>query len=161
MAGFLDRTTAGEIVARWKAMSPSVRREAIEVLFSRPEGIETLLTAIESRTLVASEIDLARLHLLQTHSNPAIRDRMWRIVDSGALPSRDRAAIVAAFRPALKIAGNRERGREVFVRPARHATKRKAVGSKSVRTWRPSKTDLARTCFCTSLIRTGKSRQIL
>ncbi len=51
MAGFLDRSAAGEILDRWKAMSPSVRREAAEVLFSRPAGIEVLLGAIESRSL--------------------------------------------------------------------------------------------------------------
>ena len=51
MAGFLDRSTCGEILARWKAMSPSVRREAIEVLCSRTVGIDALLNAIESHSL--------------------------------------------------------------------------------------------------------------
>ena len=116
MAGFLDRPAAGEIVARWKAMSPSVRREAIEVLFSRPEGIETLIEAIESHSLAASEIDLARLNQLLTHSNPAIRDRARKIVGSGALPARDRTKVLAAFRPAIEMTGDRERGREVFAK---------------------------------------------
>ena len=98
MAGFLDRSAADEILARWKAMSPSVRREAVEVLFSRPEGIEALLGAIESRLLAPSEIDLARLQQLQKHSNASFRDRAQKIVDSGAVPSRDRAQVVAQYR---------------------------------------------------------------
>ena len=69
-------------------MSPSVRREAVEVLFSRPEGIDALLGAIESRSLAPSEIDPARLHQMQKHSNASFRGRAQKILDSGALPSR-------------------------------------------------------------------------
>jgi putative heme-binding domain-containing protein len=116
MASFLDQPAASEIVARWKAMSPSVRREAIEVLFSRPVGIETLIKAIESHSLAASEIDLARLRQLQSHPNPEVRDRARRILDSGALPARDRAKVVAAFRPAVEMTGDRQRGRAVFAK---------------------------------------------
>ena len=50
-------------------MSPSVRREAVEVLFSRAEGIDALLSGVESRSLASSEIDPARLEALEKHSN--------------------------------------------------------------------------------------------
>ena len=98
MSGFLDRSVANEILARWKAMSPSVRREAVEVLFSRPEGIEPLIGAIESHLLAPSEIDLARLRQLEKHSNPSFRTRAQKIMDSGAMPSRDRAQVFAEYR---------------------------------------------------------------
>ena len=78
MAGFLDRSAPGEILNRWKSMSPSVRREAAEVLFSEPEGIEALLGAVESRSLASSEIDLGRLQQLETHSNSGFRSRARR-----------------------------------------------------------------------------------
>ena len=116
MAGFLDRSAAGEIVIRWKAMSPSVRREAVEVLFSRAEGIEALLGAIESRSIAPSEIDLARLQQLQKHANPSFRSRAQKILDSGAVPSRDRAQIVAKYRPALELVGRGSEGRGVFAK---------------------------------------------
>ena len=101
---------------RWKAMSPLVRREAVEVLFSRSEGIEALLGAIESHLLAPSEIDLARLQQLQKHSNPSFRLRAQKILDSGAVPSRDRAQVIEKYRLALGIAGKREDGRGVFAR---------------------------------------------
>jgi putative membrane-bound dehydrogenase-like protein len=116
MAAFLDRAASSLILDRWKAMSPSVRREAAEVLFSRMEGIDALLRAIESHSLAPSEIDLARLHQLETHSNPGFRSRAQKILASGAVPSRDRAQVVITYRPALEMAGNRERGREVFAK---------------------------------------------
>jgi hypothetical protein len=87
IAGFLERSDALEIVKRWKTMSPSVRREAVEVLFSRPEGIEVLLSAVESRLLAASDVDLVRLRELQKNSNPAIRHRAQKILDSGTMAS--------------------------------------------------------------------------
>ena len=116
MAGFLDRSAAGEILDRWKSMSPSVRREAAEVLFSKPEGIESLLGAVESRSLASSELDLARLRQLETHSNSGFRSRAKRILTSGAVVSRDRAGVVANYRRAIEMAGDRERGREVFAK---------------------------------------------
>ncbi len=117
MTGFLDRSAAGGILNRWEAMSPSVRREAAEVLFSRPAGIEALLVAIESRSLAVSEIDLARLRQLETHANPGFRERARKILASGAvLPVRDRSQVVASYRRAIEVAGNRMRGGEVFAK---------------------------------------------
>jgi putative membrane-bound dehydrogenase-like protein len=116
MAGFLDRSVSGEILDRWKAMSPSVRREATEVLFGRREGIDALLAAIESRSIAPSELDLARLRQLESHSSSAIRTRVQKILASGAVPSRDRVQVVLEYRPALLLAGSRERGREIFAK---------------------------------------------
>ena len=42
-------------------MSPAVRREAVEVLFGRGDGIDAVLAALESRAMTASELDPARL----------------------------------------------------------------------------------------------------
>ncbi len=116
MAGFLDRSVSAEILDRWKTMSPSVRREAAEVLFGRPEGIEAMLSAMESRSIAPSEVDLARLRRLESHSNSGFRSRVQKILASGLVPSRDRAQVVSKYRQVLQIAGSRERGREVFAK---------------------------------------------
>jgi putative heme-binding domain-containing protein len=116
MSGFLDRSAAELILGRWKTMSPPVRREAVEVLLSRPDGIEALLDAVESHSLPPSDIDPARLVQLQYHPNLSFRGRVTKILDSGAVPSRDRAQVVAKYRVALGIAGNREEGRGVFAK---------------------------------------------
>ena len=116
LTAFLDKSVSAEILNRWKTMSPSVRREAVEVLFSRPEGIQALLDAMESRSIVPSEVDLARLRQLETHSNSGFRSRVQKILASGAVPSRDRDQVVNSYQPALKITGNRDRGREIFTK---------------------------------------------
>ena len=47
---------------------------------------------------------------------PDSGSRVQKILASGAVPSRDRAQVVTAYRPALEMAGNRERGREIFAK---------------------------------------------
>ena len=65
LAGRLDRDLAREIIGHWKAMSPSVRREAVEVLFGRREGIEAVIVALESLPYGPSDLDPARLKQLE------------------------------------------------------------------------------------------------
>ncbi len=67
-----------------------------------------------ARSIAPSEVDLARLRQLETHSNLSFKSRVQKIVASGAAPSRDRSQVVSTYHPALMIAGNRDRGREIF-----------------------------------------------
>jgi len=116
LAGVFDRDLAGQIIVHWKSMSPAVRREAVEVLFSRPEGIETVLGAIEGRAIPPSELDPGRLKQLQAHSNPAVRARARKLLALEGAAARDRGQVVLSYKPALEMAGHRDRGREVFVK---------------------------------------------
>ncbi len=43
LAGRYDRDLARELIGHWKSMSPSVRREAVEALFSRRDGVEAVI----------------------------------------------------------------------------------------------------------------------
>ena len=114
LAGALDGDVARRIIVHWKSMSPAVRREAVEVLFGRPEGIEAVINAIEAGAIPTSELDAARVRQLQNHSSPALRARAQKILARDGAASRDRTGVVRSFRPALDLAGHRERGREVF-----------------------------------------------
>ena len=76
------------VIAHWKALSPGIRREAAELLFSRRDRLEHLLEALESRTIVAAEIDPDRLKQLRSHKDAQLRARAIRIIDHAALPAR-------------------------------------------------------------------------
>ena len=114
LGGGLDRDLAREIIRHWKSMSPAVRREAVEVLFSRREGIEAVIGAIESRTLQPSELDPARLTQLQTRSGPSMQSLARKILAADASAVRDRNQTIALYRPAIQLAGDRDKGRNVF-----------------------------------------------
>jgi len=116
LAGLFDRDAARQIIDHWKSMSPAVRGEAVEVLFSRPEGIEAVIGAIESGAIPPSELDPARLRQLQTRSNPALRARAQKILAMDGAAARDRGQVILSYRPALEMAGHRDRGLEVFVK---------------------------------------------
>jgi putative membrane-bound dehydrogenase-like protein len=124
--GFLDADAARQVTERWKAMSPSVRREAAEILLSRPQGIEALLSAVESKSILATEIDPARWKQLEARPDEAIRNRVQKLLAETQAASRDRAQVIAALLPAAKLEGDRDRGREVFAKTC--ATCHKAEG---------------------------------
>jgi putative membrane-bound dehydrogenase-like protein len=115
-AAFLDRDLAGRIMARWKSMSPLVRREAVEVLFSRRGGIEEVLGALESGTVAASELDPARITQLRAQRDPALGARARKLIAAEPAGQRDRSLVIARYRPAIQLPGNREKGRAVFTR---------------------------------------------
>ncbi|MDG3002677.1 PVC-type heme-binding CxxCH protein [Paludisphaera mucosa] len=106
---------AERVLEQWKATSPSARREAAEVLFSRIEWINALLDAVEAKKLATAEIDPLRLKQLREHPDSAIRGRAARLFGSADAP-RERAAVIAAFRPALDGEGDREKGRAVYLK---------------------------------------------
>ena len=64
-------------------MSPSVRREAVEVLFGRREGIEAVIVALESRALQASDLDPARLEAASGPVGPVIACACQKIFGCG------------------------------------------------------------------------------
>jgi putative membrane-bound dehydrogenase-like protein len=107
-----DRRVGPEVAAHWKALSPQVRREAAEILVSRPERLIALLDAIETGAIAANELDAARGMQLQSHRDASIRDRAKRLF--GGITRSDRRQAIEALRPALSLAGERSRGRAVF-----------------------------------------------
>jgi len=109
-----DRRVGGLILDHWKGLSPAVRREAIEALFARPEHLDTLLDALEARTIAASDIEPARRKQLLAQPIASIRARAETLLRGSARP--DRNAVLAAYRPALSLAGDREKGKEVFAK---------------------------------------------
>jgi putative membrane-bound dehydrogenase-like protein len=114
LSGLLDRGTAQQILHRWRSMSPTVRREAVEVLFGRNDGIIAVIEALESRAMTASELDPVRLAQLSTHSDTAIRTRSQKVLATEMLASRDRGQVITSYRPAIALKGNHEQGRELF-----------------------------------------------
>ncbi len=107
-----DRRVGTLIVGRWKNLSPALRREAIEVLFSRPDRLSALLDAMEAGTVARSDLDPARQKQLRSNPLAAIRVRAEALL--GQSSRADRGAVIKAFSPALNLNGDRDRGIAVF-----------------------------------------------
>ena len=102
------------IVDRWKSAGPATRREAAEVLFARPDRLEALLAAVESKTIAPAELDPARIKALREHRDPSIRARSLALFSEAS--RADRGAAVARNRKALELAGAADRGKLVYLK---------------------------------------------
>lgn len=102
------------LLARYRGFSPSLQAEAVDALLSRPERIPLLFEAIENRAVLATQISAARRALLLKHADEKIRTR------AAALFARDapspRQEVLQAYRAALKLPPDRERGLVVLRR---------------------------------------------
>jgi putative membrane-bound dehydrogenase-like protein len=100
------------LLAAWDGFSPVVRREALEVLFARRERVEQLLTAMEKKKVLASQLDAARLLQLKRLTDRKLRERAQAILAGVAAPERQK--VVEAYRAALDLKADVARGKAVF-----------------------------------------------
>lgn len=108
-----DRPAVAELLlARWAGYSPAVRREVLEALFTRADRLPRLLDAIEKKAVRANQIEPARLAQLRKHPDPKLRRRAVALLAGQVAP--DRQKVVAAYRAALDLKGDRARGKTAF-----------------------------------------------
>ena len=109
---FADPAVAELLLVRWKSLSPSLRRKAAETLFSRTESTRRLLAAVKSDRVSRADLDPARVRLLKTSAEPAIRRQVLELFPDGGQAARK--DVVARYQSALKLKGDVVGGRKVF-----------------------------------------------
>jgi putative membrane-bound dehydrogenase-like protein len=102
------------LIAPWRRLGPTVRREVIDGLVKRSDWLTELFAAIEAGKVGAGEIGRDVRQLLMNHPSPAIRDRALRVF--AADRSHDVSAALAAYRPALERSPRPDRGRAIYER---------------------------------------------
>ncbi len=107
---FKEPTVVQATLAAWSGFSPRVRTAAAELLFSRAERLPLLLEAVERGVIAHTELDPARIRQLTAHAK--LGERATKAF-AGAQLAR-RGEVVEAYRAALTLPGDKERGREVF-----------------------------------------------
>jgi putative heme-binding domain-containing protein len=100
------------LLTPWSSYSPVVRREVLEALFARPERLTVLLKAIEKKQVLGGQLEPFRLLQLRKHPNLQIRKRAQTLLAGQIAP--DRQKVVDAYKPALKLKADAQRGKEVF-----------------------------------------------
>ncbi len=111
LSGFGMNESGPVFIDAFSRQSPQVRRETIETLLSRESWTQALLDAVESHQIGRGEITSLRQDLLKEHPSKEIRNRAIKLFGKDA-SSRD--AVIADYRGALDLAGNKERGRSIF-----------------------------------------------
>jgi putative membrane-bound dehydrogenase-like protein len=111
LASYTDPRILTTLMARWSALSPDLRKQVVTALMGRVERFNTVLDEIENGRIHVEDLTSAQVNLLRTDVDPSVRQRALRLF--GPL-SPHRPAVLESFSPALRLAGDRNNGRELF-----------------------------------------------
>lgn len=112
LGGFGHPKVAETILSHWESMSPTLRSQAIETLFSREAWISTLLDAVEQGDFSPSHLESTRVQMLLSHSDAGIQSRAKALFE-GRLQAR--AEVFEKYKAALEsLEGDAARGHGVF-----------------------------------------------
>ncbi|MCC7423478.1 MAG: c-type cytochrome [Planctomycetaceae bacterium] len=114
------------LLAAWPAQTPAARVSAVETLLSRPAWVTMFLDAVEKKGVARSDIDPARVALLQKHSDEAIRNRAVKLFAGAGLARRQ--DVVDSYQKALELKGDVEKGRMHFRKTCAACHKLEGVG---------------------------------
>jgi putative membrane-bound dehydrogenase-like protein len=100
------------LLASWGGYSPTVRREVVESLFARADRLPRLLAALEEKKVLSNQLEPLRVEQLRKHPDAKLLERALRVLTGQAAPERQK--VVAAYRSALDLKADAERGKAVF-----------------------------------------------
>ncbi len=106
-----DMDVPAILIGGWREMTPRLRATAVEALFARGAWVGAFLDAVEKGKIGRGDVEPARLELLRSYPDPAIRDRVARVF---AAAQTRRPDVVAAYQQALQMKGDAGRGKDVF-----------------------------------------------
>lgn len=114
LSGWDEPSLGGDLMARWRRLTPAARPAVLRLLLRRPGLRDALLSAIESGRVTAGELDLdlEQRRLLLRWSEPSIRERAARFF--GDADYSGRSELVDEWLAKLPPSGNAERGRDLY-----------------------------------------------
>jgi putative membrane-bound dehydrogenase-like protein len=127
LAEFKEPAAAELMLEAWPGLSPTLRARAAEALMSRPTWIVSLLDRVEAGGVARGDLDPARIGLLKQHPDVKIAARVSKLFASTALPQRQK--VIDQYQPALRAAGDGERGKATFKKVCSACHKLEGIGT--------------------------------
>ncbi len=109
---FNDPEVAGILLAPWSRYSPDLRGEALGVLLTRPAWTLSLLEAATQGTIPATHLSLAQLNLLAESRDQNVKAIARKLLEGRNVGARN--DVVQSYRSALELAGQLEKGKQIF-----------------------------------------------
>jgi putative membrane-bound dehydrogenase-like protein len=100
------------LLARLAQLTPVTKNRALDALLARDAWSLRLLQQIEGGTVLASELDPTRWKLLSESSHKEVRTLATKL--AAANRPVDRLEVLQQYRSALEMAGDADRGKDVF-----------------------------------------------
>ncbi|HWL09594.1 MAG TPA: PVC-type heme-binding CxxCH protein [Planctomicrobium sp.] len=107
-----DPTVANELLARWSTLSPGIRTQAEELLFSRNIWLEVMFAQLEKGELPRGAISAVRLQNVSRGANANLAKKANDVLNS--LGTTSRAEAIQQYASALSKTGDANRGRQIF-----------------------------------------------
>ncbi|WP_105352445.1 MULTISPECIES: PVC-type heme-binding CxxCH protein [Pirellulaceae] len=114
MQQFNDPQVAELVIDYWPSMAPGMRTKAAQLLGSRANWVGMLLDAIQEKTIQPSEINISQLAELKPILSAERGQQIDGLLNRNA--RSDRAEIINAYRLALTLEGDKDRGHLVFTK---------------------------------------------
>lgn len=102
---------ANSLISGWKTASPSARNRILELLLSRPEWLQVLLSAFENGAISPGVLGTPQQQKLLNHSDKAISERARRLF---AAANSDRNTILKRYEIVAELKGDPTRGAALF-----------------------------------------------
>src|SRR5262249_33653971 len=110
IAAFDEPAVANLLLASWQRFTPEVRQNALTALLSERERMKAVMKALEDGQIERTLLDPAMRAKLLDHPDKTIADRARDFFKQEA---DERTAAVAAYKDALKLTGDVNRGRDI------------------------------------------------
>jgi len=114
------------VIAEWSGMSPQIRVSAVEALLARPAGVAAFLDAVEKGTIRPTDLDPARVKLLQQSPDEKTRTRAAKLFQGTT--NAKRAEVIAKYSKALDLKGDATKGKALFKESCSTCHKLEGVG---------------------------------
>jgi putative membrane-bound dehydrogenase-like protein len=126
----LGRMTSPQVapglLERWPQLTPSLRLQGEEVLFSRPDWIVATLDAVEGGQTAATSFSPMRWQLLRKSKDNQLRARVEALVRASG--SESRGEVVSRYAEAPEMAGDPARGKILFQKTCAACHRLEGVG---------------------------------
>jgi putative membrane-bound dehydrogenase-like protein len=116
----------GIVLSAWQGMSPQIRASATETLLSRSIGVNAFLDAVERGTVQRTDLDPARVQLLQKSPDAKMRARATKLF-AGTAPSK-RQDVITRYQKSLDLKGDAVKGKAIFKEVCATCHKLEGVG---------------------------------
>jgi len=114
------------LLARYKALSPAVRAEIVDMLASRPAWHAALFGAIDAGTIRTADVSVPRRALLLRSADAVLKARAESLFGASAVSSRQ--AALDSHAKTLELRSDPTRGFEVFKRECAQCHRSRDVG---------------------------------
>lgn len=100
------------LLAGWRSHSPGLRREIVDALLRSTDRVGSLLDALQSGTVLRSEIERDKKDLLLNHPKSELRDRAKKLLAGDV--DANRAKVIADYQSVLDVPGDVAKGKLLF-----------------------------------------------